>query len=498
VLAPAAIDDHVVFVEASRHQARILDVSGKQSAKPLTADLPFQPRQAVRRKNAESSELLVLCAGRVDDGEHEAEPAALAVIDSGGVDRVYTLQSRFTSMIQSDDGNRVFLFFDDSASGDVDSLLFSPNEVEIIDLTLPPGDGNPTLKTLRGLGSRPQSVVFSPTLDIDGEERHLAVVLFDSQIGILDLDHLERPEITIPLRSPTAGALGLAQVLFNSDEAKAYLRGTTSNDFYVVGLASGGSGENDFVPSLNLLGAGVPPSDMALYRQPVSTESGTELETRLFAVAGSTRQALVVDANSSQVTVVNLDVQADQILLFENAKFDDDVVATRALLHKNGSQNVTFVDLVDLEERGHRNVEVLQLDRPYGRVIKLDDDLVLLIHEGGGLSLLDLRQRTAQPIQSQANLVGAIQAEDKLWLAPLGESRVGFLDLASFHPNEVRLDASIESFVFVPSDTRSHLVVSHPSPVGYVTVLDAENPAALDRAVSLRGFLLDGILEGGR
>jgi hypothetical protein len=205
-----------------------------------------------------------------------------------------------------------------------------------------------------------------------------------------------------------------------------------------------------------------------------------------------------VDANSSQVTVVNLDVQADQILLFENAKLDDDVVATRALLYKNGSQNVAFVDLVDLEERRHRNVEVLQLDRPYGRVIKLDDGLVLLIHEGGGLSLLDLRQRTAQPIQSQANLVGAIQAEDKLWLAPVGESRVGFLDLASFHPNEVRLDASIESFVFVPSDTRSHLVVSHPSPVGYVTVLDAENPVALDRAVSLRGFLLDGILEGGR
>jgi hypothetical protein len=89
LMAPAAIEGHVVFVDRQRARAHVIGVSdAKASASARLLGLPPRPVQHAPR-NEHPGELLVLCAGKVDDGRVQPAPAALAVLDAGGVDRVY-------------------------------------------------------------------------------------------------------------------------------------------------------------------------------------------------------------------------------------------------------------------------------------------------------------------------------------------------------------------------------------------------------------------------
>src|SRR5690606_5880773 len=120
-------------------------------------------------------------------------------------------------------------------------------------------------------------------MEIADEKRRVAVVLFDSHVSILDMNHPDRPEYTVELSR--GASIGLNEVRFSAEERRIYLLGSNSNDIYVLTLLpASGNRVNDFEPSLNQLGASSRPSDMALY--------GEEDERRLLAVSGST--ALVI------------------------------------------------------------------------------------------------------------------------------------------------------------------------------------------------------------
>lgn len=488
--APLALDDHLVFIDEGRAQSHVLNVAAEQPApEPVRSQLVANPKAFERRADTRVNELVILSSGQPDDGTtDEPTAAALSVLNPLGVDREYPLESRFNAMVQSDDGRYVFAFFDDSAESEVDTVLFNPNEVAIIDLERSFEAGvNPRQRTLRSFGGAPRSVAFSPEMEVAGAMRRLAVILFESDISVLDLENADRPEFTIELTA--ANTVRLEQVVFGSDEAKVYVRGLDTSDVFVISLTgdTDGAAENDFVPSLNQLGAGSGPTDMALYRE------GDQ--ARLLVVSGS--QAVSINADSSNVTDVPLESRAENILLFEAESPFDPNVEQRALLYDEGSSVVAFLDLEALDERRSRNVETLQLPQAYERLIQLDNNIIALIHSNQGLSLLDLTERTVSPINSRLSLSDALfdSQGNKLWLPPLGSDRLAFLDLATFHPSEVRLDFNIQQAVPVPSATRQRIAVTHPSSVGFVTVLDSVDPTNLEAARSLEGFLLEGILD---
>ncbi len=79
-------------------------------------------------------------------------------------------------------------------------------------------------RSLRGFGSVPNNVAFSPEMEIAGEMRRIAVVLFDSHISLLDLNHADHPEYTVEFSRQ--GSLGLNNVKFDADEQKIYVTGT--------------------------------------------------------------------------------------------------------------------------------------------------------------------------------------------------------------------------------------------------------------------------------
>jgi hypothetical protein len=259
---------------------------------------------------------------------------------------------------------------------------------------------------------------------------------------------------------------------------------------YVITLAedTGTARKNDFVPVLNQLGAGVGPSDLALF-----DEAGA---TRLLVASPGSTSAVVIEPNGNNVTSVPLPRAANRILRFEGPSPFDERSASRALLYGGDSTSVTFLDLADIEERVTRNVELLTVAQPFTSAERIDDETVMLVHQTSGLSLLDLAGRTVSEL-SGPNLQGAVRDPNvrKLWLQPQGQPRLGYLDLdKGFHPSEVRVDANITGLVTVPTKTHPKIVVTHASSTGWVTVLDANDPSSASAAFSMRGFFLTGAL----
>ena len=94
---------------------------------------------------------------------------------------------------------------------------------------------------------------------------------------------------------------------------------------------------------------------MALFGDPASPH--------LLVVAPGSAQAIVVDPSSSKAITLQLPVPMSQVLLFTASSPKDAEVRTRALLYSVGQSTVIFFDLDDIEARGSRNLELLQLGK---------------------------------------------------------------------------------------------------------------------------------------
>lgn len=479
LLEPVALEHQLAFVDRAGGRALLVDVAAA-SPDPVVAELPPGAVRALRRPTQD--ELLVLCQGTPDSGGDA--PAALAVIGASGETTSYVLGSRFDNLAVSEDGRYAVAYFSEEA-GPQQDFLFNPNEIAIIDLGAPPAARNPSARTLESAGQTLRQVVFSPEMMIAGEARRLAVARFDSMLAIMDLGHLDRPAVTV---SPNINPL-FEEALFAPEQAKIYVRGRASNDVYVLQfLESDGTRINDFTVSLNQLGAGRPPADMAVI--------GAADSERLLVAAGN---ALVIDADSNRVTELPLGASADSVLLFEGEAPLDPEVEQRALLYARQGSELTFLDLDRVEERTTRNLERISLNQTFRELVRIDEHLVLLLYSGSGLGLLDLEERTVAPISASITLDGAVAdpALDRLWVAPPNQPRLGFLDLNTFHPSDLRLNAPIQKLFSFSHLDAPRIAITHPSSLGHVTLLDARDPRAFSRAVSLYGFVYSGTFDQG-
>ncbi|MDX2051189.1 MAG: hypothetical protein SFV15_02295 [Polyangiaceae bacterium] len=502
IIASLALSDHAVFIDQANDRAFLLDVGASPNPSSKVLGLPKRPLLAQRRLSptvldpnaTDPDEVLVLSAGDVDSSEIGP---SIAVLKKDQVARTYPLPAPFDSIVQSPDGRYVVAKFGQDNSPN--RLLFNRNETAIIDLTQPPEEGkNPVDRTIRGFGDPPKRILFSPPMTINGEARQLALVLFKQVVAILDLNHLDRPEFTIELgaNAPDAPAIDLEQVLFDTNENKIYLRGTASTDIYVVQLAARDAvvdaSKNDFVPSLNQLGGGAQLKDMALY--------GAEADRRLLVAAGG--NALVIDADSNRVTTVPLPAAATNMLVFRGRSPQVDTVDTRALLYSEGSSDVVFLDLGQIEDRKARNAERLKVS-PYEKVIPLGkalggtdtDNLVMLLHSGTlGASILNLDLRTVSRISTQVDLEGGLPDPflNRVWVAPRSQDKLGFVELDpnKIQPTEVRLDYPVSDLLLFTQGTQKRVLVTHPSSIGRATLLEANALRDVKQAIVLEGYLL--------
>jgi hypothetical protein len=474
---PVALDEHLVWLDASNQRALVLDVAGADPQPHVTSiDLKGVP--GTTQRQLAHNALLSLTANP------DSDDADLVVLTSSGVKTRYALGTQFDTLTQSADGNFAIAHFSEAgASTKNASLLFNPNEIAIVDLTRT-GNSAVTKRTLRSFGTAPRLVAFSPKMQLAGEERQLAVVLFGSQIALLDLNYPDRPEYTIELSR--GASITLSQVRFSAEDQKIYLLANGSNDVYVLRLLpAGGNRENDFEPSLNQLGADAAPQDMVVFEG--------SLGSRLLVASGT--RAEIVEASSSRVTQIPLSTRADRILLFHGTSPFDDADEPRALLFAVGQSSVSFLDLEEAEERTTRNLETLAVPGGIQQLIPLNDNLVLIPQTSGGLTILNLEERTASPIQARLGLA-AIQpslATGRLWATSTGSKALGYIDVDNLHPGEVRLDYEIQRLFVL--DKAKRVVAVHSAPEGLVSILNANDPEDLEQATTLQGFFFEGILD---
>jgi hypothetical protein len=483
LLEPLALDAQLVMIDAASDHGFVLDVAGASPGATRKVDLPHGTLSHVRRNGHD--EVLILALGRRAEEDHEAEPGVLSVLGADGGLRRYEVGNPFDLVAQSDDGNHALLF----KSGSSLRLLDNPNEVAIVDLTRPPEDaGAVTALTLRSFGDSPTQVFFSPDMTIAGETRRLAVVLSPSNVTLVDLSHLDRRETTVQLSSPGGGAVEPHDVVFHPTEPEIYVR-ASSNDVFVFNLrerpagddpAAGGKPHNDFRPFIDQLGVPGEPSDMKLYQ--------SDAGTRLLVVSANSQVVSSVDSATSQVSSVELPGYASDALVFEAASPRDVTARPRALLYRPGYNTLFFLDLADLEARGSRNLERLDLDRPVARVLPMPgEQQVLVLHDGNGVSLIDLAARTVSLITSIAALQDARFDENlrTLWFGPAFQPYVGMLALETGETSEILLDAEIKQVV--PLFGAHRVAIVHPASEGHITLIDTENPTP-EHTRTLRGF----------
>lgn len=501
-LPPVSTGAAVFFVVPSSARAMVMNLATAE-APVRSADVGRDPVLVTARvapaTGAARDEALVLSRGARGDLGVSPEPGSLTVLGAAGSARRYTLGSPFNALAQTADGRYAMTYFRPQSTAG--RLLFNPNEVALVDLDAAPSAGNPVLRTVRSFGGVPNDVAFSPSIEINGVARRFAVVLSDAYVTLLDLDHPTRPEVTVRLTLPEdARAIRPEQVVFDPEEATIYLRAAASNDIYVLRLNAvtpADAGANDYRPTINQLAAGRSPADIALFGEPGAR--------RLLVVSPGSRDARVIDARANTITTVPLDAPASRILLFTAAAPGDPSPRLRALLYAPDgyTQALSFLELTDIDARRAQNVETLNLGRAVQSALPLlDRAVVMLGHANGGgggqLSLLDLARRTAAPIFAEVTLSGAQFDSDRrsLWIAPRGSQRVGFIDLQTFRPGELRLDAPADDVIPLRGDTagRNRVVALHEGAGGWISVIDANDPRR-ETVRSHRAFLLTDLLD---
>jgi hypothetical protein len=498
-LAPVAAGQTLTWVDRGATVARTVDLSGATAVTRSVA-IGRDPTLATARQGG-TPEVLVLSRGsRGEPGVAPAPGTLHALSPSGAAPRTYTVASPFNALAQDADGRFAITYFRAGAASE--RLLFNPNQIAVVDLTAAPSERNPVLRTVRSFGGVPNAVVFSPPMMINGAARSLAVVLSDAYVTLLDLTNPTRSEISVRLTLPEdTRAIRPSQVLFDGEQATVYVRAAASNDVYALRLVSvtpDGPQGNDFRPSINQLAAGLNPSDMALI--------GEAAERKLLVVSPGSRDARVIDARANTTVTIPLTAAATRILLFRGSSPRDPMPAPRALLVGDASSAaaVSFLELTDITARRGQNVETVPLPRAASAVLPLPErDAVMIGHatneSTGQISLLDLTRRTVSPILAEVSLNDARFDSDRqrLWVAPRGTTRVGWIDLRTFSPGELRLDQPVTGVFPLPGPMGApgRVVALHEGNEGALTLLDAAD-LRRETARTLRGFLLDNLLAG--
>jgi len=509
-LPMVALDNSVAFVDSSSGTTFLLDPADP-ALKPRIVATGQSPVKGGAVPHKGANQLLVLTKGVQGDVDVEPEPARLVVVDPASSAAVasYDLPGRYDSMAQSDDGAFAVLYYSESsqASG---SMLFNPNDMAVVTFAT----GTVQTRPIRSLGGAPFDVKFSPPgATLFGQPRNLAMIWAVNYVTLLDLDHGDRSEITIPLSPDGKGSLKPAQVVFDLERQALYVRATGSKDIFQISLDPAApltADENDFRASVSLLGSGSEASDVQAF--------GTGDKMRLAATTSDSKPLVILNPATGSATSVATGVPVNQIFVFNGPSPKSPAIEARALLAGVGTNGLTlvFADLEEVETKQGLALENWALPHPVAQITLLSGGFALLTHSatysgGTSFSIVNLADRTIEPIGSSGtfNLATTeVAAPSRLW-GTNGADRIEYLDLADhgrgrLFAGEVILDQTIKSIspLAQPSaDGIRYLVLGMDDPtdaksVGYVTVLNADQP---DRkgARSAYGFFLTDYLERG-
>jgi len=473
-----AIENGLLFLDETEPQGYVLDFTQKD-AKVKQIDLPEGDKTALQRPGQAQDQVVLLTTGVAADrsaGANDPEVEAhLVLIDRTGEKSRYPLGSRFGSFVLSGDGRYAVAYA--PAAG----FSFGTS-IAVVDLDAVPQVGtNPRLINVTSLdGQVPARFVFSPA----ELERRFLVTLATDYVNLIDLQHLERGEVTIPLTLPGSGAsLVPNDILFDGDQI--YIQSTGASDVLVAQLTDTPLDVNahGFEVSLLSLPAGAYLRGIALI--------GKDETQRLLALSDG--GARVIDPRTGNGVDLALNGAYEEALSFEASSPSDARSGKRVLLYGSDSR-VAFLDVSESGEIGSGDQEEIPLPAGVESAFPLlENRQIVLTHRSDQVSLVDLEARTVSPLTLDTAVFSTLLDAERarLWITTLDGS-LGTLDLDSLVPSRILLEGEAKQLVLVRGES-TRMAVVHPSESGFVTLLDADKPS-LSGAKALLGFFWNGVL----
>lgn len=469
VLPDAPLSRVVVLTAPSPHELSV-------------TPLPVGENLARMVPSVDGHGLLVLSQGERPRLDADDELPSLTLIDTSATPRVrarYTLPDAFSNVTLDPTGRWAVL------SGAGDNFVSNPNQLVFLDLSQP--DFEPITKTIRSFGAAPERFQFTEPLDVPGGERRFLIVESRQDITLVDLDALDRPEVTIPLPLTPGGAPGRPlQVVAHAGtpdvpaDAQLAIRLADDPNLVLVNFVPSEDAGQGFNLTLNLVDVEGPPASLDF----VTTDAGL----RLAALVPSRNQASLVHPTSTRVERVALPAGFDQFRRVTEGLLAEEEPGDVALLWSARTSMVAFWSLGRTESQAFRSVEVLNLETTVNTLLDVPGEALgyrkLLASPDSRFFVLDLRSRQSFPMfASNPGLQLNVAADGlRAWAFARSTPRFAKVDLTTLEPTSLEIERGIFQLFDIETEGGGErvLIALHPDGAESATLLDARNPDTAD------------------
>lgn len=497
LLGPVPLKRDLAWIDSALD--RVVAIEAPDDGAPAVHTWPIGRHPVFAAPTPSGDHVLVVTRGEeaLARGQVDEEPMlwSVDVTEPGAAPIGYRVSSPFDRIAVSTDSRIAVAYFSE-AGPDSEGFFRNPNELAFIDLSQPPSDTNPVIKTIRSFGSAPSGIVLSPRMAIpgaeDASERVFAFVLARNVVTIIDASHPERDEVTIRLDGAGSNVLP-RELVFAPNTATAYMRSDGARDVLEVVLVPDeadpdAATANDYHPILAELGAGGAPSDIAVF----DNVNGIRY---VLASTPATRELVIIDADTAQFRKVATPDPIDRILVFPGA----DAPGETAVLAQLGAPmpRVHTLSLVDVQDPLARlDLKTIEVGEPVRDLSPVPArGLAMMVHDDDRtvVGMLDVGLGAVSPLQGIGRLdtYAFTPAGDYLVATTDGVPRVGMLELDNLHPTDLRLDYAPRQVYALANGS---LIVDHGDPFGRATIIPSTASARRDAKV-LSGFLLANILD---
>lgn len=461
---------------------RVVMLTSESPYELSVTPLPVGENRLAMLPTVDENGLLVLSSGERPRRNADDELPSLSVIDASAEPRVaarYTLPDAFSTLTLDPTGRWAVL------SGAGDNFVSNPNQLVLVDLLDPQFE--PITKTIRSFGAAPERFQFTEPLDLPGGERRFLIIESRQDITLVDLDALDRPEITVGLPLTPSGAPGRPlEVVVHPGEpdvtADAQLAIRLENDpnLVLVNFTPSEATGAPFRPTLNLVDVGGPPATVDF----VTTDGGL----RLAAVVPARTEANLVHPSTTGVEHVSLPARFDQFRRVTEGVLADDEAGDVALLWSPTTSMVAFWSLGRTNNQAFRSVDVLNLETNVNQLFDVPGSALghrkLLQSPDNRFFVLDLRSRQSFPMFASGRNLSLRVAPDGLraWAFASGSPLLAKVDLESLEPTSLEIERGISQVfdIETQSGTERVLIALHDGGGRGATLLDATAPDTAD------------------
>lgn len=413
------------------------------------------------------------------------EPPSLTVVDPSQPNPAQkylltTLTDPLAGLAIDPGGHWVVLY---AGSGTSQPFVSNPNELVILDVTQPPNKATPITHTLMSFGGRPERFTFTQPLALPTGLHPLLVVESDQGLSLLQLEHPEIAEITVPLTNAADTRLltpaGIAvDVGDATDGARIGIRLANDSDVvtlqFVLQPGADLATQNGFVPTVNLTDVGGIASDLAF----VHTDGGL----RLAALVPGLSKATLIDPVTSLTEDVALPAPYQSLSLVTDPGATVDVALLWNGARTQGQEGVAFWELGHTTGQPYRSIATVGITDTIAKVldvpaVPMGDTLkVLETSNAASFYVLNLTTRTAAPLLTSTTSIDLSMSPlgDQVWTFIPNGLEVAATSLQTKQPRSLLIERSVgQVFEIQRKDGGLSVIVIHDEGGIGATVYDA-------------------------